>query len=174
MTTRAKQKTVVPPLNLKDAERVMNSYASADAKLEQINSAMDEKITAIRNKYADELQELQESKKNNFQRMQMYAESNPELFKKKKSFETAHGLIGFRTGTPKLKTLRGYTWKAVLELLKAKNATDFIRTKEEPAKDLLLAKRELDTCKTLMAGVGLEVIQDDTFYIDLKKEETDN
>lgn len=172
--TRVKQKTVMPPLNLKDAERVMNVYAKADAKLEQINAVMDEKITAIRNEYADELQELQESKKTGFQKMQMYAESNPELFKKKKSFETAHGNIGFRTGTPKLKTLRGYTWKSVLELLKAKKHLGFVRTKEEPAKDLLLAKRELPETITIMTEVGLEVVQDDTFYIDLKKEETDN
>lgn len=169
--TRAKQKTVVPPLNIKEAEAVMSSYAKSDAKLEQINAEMDEKFTKIRSEYADELSELQELKKLNFMKMQMFSESHPELFKKKKSYETAHGLIGFRTGTPKLKTRKGYTWAAVVNLLTSKNAADYLRTKVETAKDLFIANREKPECITLMSEVGIEVVQDDTFYIDLKKEE---
>jgi len=169
--TRAKKLTVVPPLNLKEAEIVMSRYAKADAKLQQINSSMDEEFTAIRAKYADILSDNQEVVKLNFQKMQMYSESHPELFKKKKSYETAHGLIGFRTGTPKLKTSKGFTWAAVLKLLINKKAEGYIRTKEETAKDLFIANREKPECIVLMGEVGIEVVQDDTFYIDLKKEE---
>lgn len=171
--TRAKRIAVVPPRNLPEAEKVMASYANADARIEQINASMDEQITKLREAHAVELQELQEQKKNDFKKMQMFSETNPELFQKKKSFETSHGLIGFRTGTPKAKTKRGFTWATVLSILKTKNQPEYIRTKEEPAKDLFIANREKPECITLMNEIGLEVIQEDTFYIDLKKEEKD-
>ncbi|CAA0247922.1 host-nuclease inhibitor Gam family protein [Tenacibaculum maritimum] len=169
---RAKKATVVPPLNIKEAERVLSEYARADARIEQINASMDEEFTIIREKYADELQEHKEVIKLNFKKVQMFSESHPELFKKKKSVEMSHGTVGFRTGTPKLKTLKGFTWAAVLTCLKAKKAKEYIRVKEEPVKELFIANRADSNCKELMNEVGVEVVQDDTFYIDLKKEET--
>lgn len=169
---RQKKATVVPPLNLKEADKVLSQYAQADARIEQINSAMDEAFTKIREQYGAELQELQETKSLNFQKIQMFAETNTQLFDKKKSYDTSHGTIGFRTGTPKLKAQKGYTLKSALTLLQRFNATDYIRTKVEMAKDVLIANRNQDDCKKLMEDAGLEVVQDDTFYIELKKEET--
>lgn len=63
--------------------------------------------------------------------------------------ETAHGVLGFRTGTPKLKTRKGFTWAAVLELLKEFNPA-YVRTSEEVAKDKLLADRESEDMPELM------------------------
>ena len=90
MATRTKKKTVVPPLNLRDAEKVMSSYATADAGIERVNAEMDAKFTKIREEYANELQDFQETKAESFEKMQMFSETYTELFKKKKSFETAH------------------------------------------------------------------------------------
>ena len=77
--------------------------------------------------------------------------------------------LGFRTGQPKLKTKKGFTWAAVLELLK-KFGKDYIRTVEEPAKDKLLANREDEECQQLMEDCGILVAQDKTFYVEPKKE----
>lgn len=170
--TRQKKATVVPPKNLTEAEMVMKQYAEADAKRELINAKMDKAITEIRAEHANELQEINSTITSCFDKMQIFAETKPELFEKKKSFETSHGLIGFRTGTPKLKARKGYTLKSALKLLERFNAQDYIRTKVEMAKDILIANRNQDECKKLMDDVGLEVVQEDTFYIELKKEET--
>ena len=169
--SRTKNKTVVPPLNQPEADKVLTQYAKAHAKREEINAEIDQKLTEIREQYASQLTELTDRVNDNFKKLQMYYEVKPELFTKRKSIDTSHGMIGFRTGTPKLKTLRGYTWAAVLKLLQAKEAINFLRTKIEPAKDLLLANREKPEVVTLMTEVGIEVVQDDTFFIDLKKEE---
>ncbi len=75
-------------------------------------------MTRIRDKYAAEITKLTETKETNFGTMQAYALENPEIFGKKKSVEGAHGTFGFRTGTPKLKLLKGFTWGAVTNLLK--------------------------------------------------------
>lgn len=175
MATRKKKVAVVPPLNPKEADKVMAAYAMADARRSEINALIDEQFTKIREKYAEELEQNKEVLEVNFQKMQMYAETRPELFKAKKSYDTTHGTIGFRTGTPKLKAKKGFTLASVLMLLKSKGkkATMYIRTKEEIARDVLIANRKDAQCKVLLEEVGLDVIQDDTFYIDLKKEEAE-
>ena len=92
---------------------------------------------------------------------------------------------GFRTGTPKLKTLKGFTWASALTLVK-KFMPGYVRTSEEIAKDKLLADRELEAVEfienditkkqipmgTAMAECGIMVAQDETFYVEPKKEET--
>lgn len=164
-------KTVVANVTKEKFEDALAQYAMADAKEASIQAKMDEKITKIREQYSSELAELAQSKEENFEVVQVYSTENAGvLFAKKKSFETAHGLIGFRTGTPKLKLRRGFQWGAVLELLKVK-AASYVRTKEEVDKERLLIDRENAETQILMKEVGVDVDQDEKFFIDLKKEE---
>lgn len=99
-------------------------------------------------------------------------ENQAELFTKKKSLDMTHGTIGFRTGTPKLKTLKGFTWASAVNLVK-EFLPSFIRTSEEVAKDKLLADRDEEGMTEKMAKCGIQVVQDETFYVDPKKEETE-
>lgn len=169
--TRVK-KPVMTVKTIEDAEAVMAEYAIADAKLRKINAKMDEQITAIRQKYADEIQEQIAKRDNHLDDLHLFAESNPQLFEKKKSLELTHGLIGFRTGTPKLKLVKKMNWQGVLELLKLHNP-HYVRTVEEPAKDKLLADREDAGTKATMLKCGVEVVQEETFYIEPKQESQD-
>ncbi|WP_024740927.1 host-nuclease inhibitor Gam family protein [Tenacibaculum maritimum] len=171
---RLKKTTIQPPLNEYEANRVMETYAKADAKKDMLAAKMDEEITAIRAKYSEELQECTETTDKCFNKMQAYAECNPDLFGKKKSYETPYGIIGFRSGTPKLKATKGYTLKAALKLLEKNKATNYLRTKIEMAKDILIAERNKPEVISLMGECGLEVTQDNTFFVELKKEELVN
>lgn len=174
MTKRTKTAAVLPPTDLTGAEKVMAVYADADAKLEQITSKMDEEIIKIREAKAAELQDLTEKRDTAFKQLQMYGESHPDLFTKKKSFNMSQGLIGFRTGTPKLKTKKGFTWAAVLKLLGVDElGKSYIKTVEQPMKDKLIADRENDAVQVLLPKVGIEVVQEEAFYVELKKEEVD-
>ena len=102
--------------------------------------------------------------------MQTYATENKDtLFSKKKSLESAHGIIGFRTGNPKLKNRKGFTWAAVTNLCK-EFLPDYIRTTEELAKDKLLADRDVPEVAEQFAHIGVEVVQDESFYVEPKKE----
>lgn len=153
-------------------ETAFAEYAAADARLAKINATMDEQFTRIREKYADAVARLTDAKDKNFEIVQAFAvENRDELFAKKKSMEGAHGTFGFRTGTPKLKTLRGFTWASALNLIKA-FLPGYVRTSEEPAKDKLLADRELPEVAGNLKKCGIEVVQDETFFIELKKEES--
>lgn len=169
---KREKKVILTGVTSEQMETAMAHYATADAEMAKINAAMDVQFTAIRDKYAARLAQLACDKDSAFEVVQVYATENRDtLFGKKKSLENSHGVLGFRTGTPKLKTRKGFTWGAVLELIKT-IAPSFVRTSEEVAKDRLLADRESEEVVALMPRIGVEVVQDETFYIELKKEET--
>ena len=165
------KKTVHSGITRDEAERAFSEFASADAKVQSITAKMDQEMTKIRDKYASELAELEETKNRNFDIVQTYAtENKEELFSKRKSVESIHGVFGFRTGTPKLKTLKGFTWPAVVKLCE-EFLPNYIRTTYEVAKDKLLADRDQEEVNGLFEKVGIQVVQDETFYLEPKKED---
>ncbi|MDD4395334.1 MAG: host-nuclease inhibitor Gam family protein [Bacteroidales bacterium] len=171
MTKTREKKTVYSGVQQEQFETAFADYARADARQQKINATMDVEMTRIREKYQEELGKLQETKDNSFDVMQAYAmEQKDVLFTKKKSLDCVHGTIGFRTGTPKLKTLKGFTWGAVTNLL-TEFLPSYVRVVTEPAKDKLLADREDETVVMNLHKVGLYVVQDETFFVEPKKEE---
>ena len=170
MATRQK-KTLIQGITAEQANDAFASYAKADAQIQKINADIELQCAKIREKRADELTRLGEEREQAFDTLQAYAvENQAELFTKKKSLEMAHGTIGFRTGTPKLKTLKGFTWASALKLLRM-FLPDYIRTTDEVAKDKLLADRDVEGMGEKMAQCGISVVQDETFYVEPKKEE---
>lgn len=165
------KKTIISDVSTEQMEQAFCEFATADAKIQKLNADMDIKITGIREGYAVELQELQKVREDNLQIVQAYAMQNKEtVFSKKKSMECAHGTIGFRTGTPKLKASKGFTWVSVLAIVK-KALPAYVRTNEEVAKDKILADREKKGMAEKLKECGIEVVQDEAFFIDPKKEE---
>lgn len=179
MATKRQKKTVVTGVSRDAAEEAFAQYAKADAQIEKINAEIDLQCAKIREKHQQKLGELMCERECAFDTLQAYAtENQAELFMKKKSLDMSHGVIGFRTGTPKLKTLKGFTWASALQLVK-EFLPRYIRTTEEIAKDKLLADRdeELNTpdgsirMTEGMMRCGIQVVQDETFYVEPKKEE---
>lgn len=186
MATRQKKK-VISGVTREAADQAFAEYAKADASINKINAEIELQLAKIREKRQAELTVLVQQRDQAFDTLQAFAiENQSELFSKKKSLEMAHGTIGFRTGTPKLKTMKGFTWEAAKTLVK-KFLPDYIRTSEEIAKDKLLADRELEEVEFVdsditkrnmpmsqaMSECGILVVQDETFYVEPKKEETD-
>jgi phage host-nuclease inhibitor protein Gam len=167
----AREKKVVHTgVTREEMESAFGEYAVADAKQVKINATIDVQVTNLREKYADELGKLDDVKEKAFAVMQAYAtENKDELFAKKKSMESVHGVIGFRTGTPKLKTLKGFTWGAVTNLLK-EFLPGYVRTMEEANKEKLISDRDDEDVSSLFGKVGIAVVQDETFYVEPKKE----
>ena len=172
------------------ADVAFATYAKADASINKIQAEIELQCAKIREKRQADLTRLEAEKAAAFEVLQSFAtENQAELFAKKKSLEMAHGVIGFRTGTPKLKTLKGFTWESALMLVK-KFLPGYVRTKEEIAKDRLLDDRDLEevtltdptadaagttTAKKpmaqAMAECGIQVVQEETFFVEPKSEE---
>ena len=170
MATRQK-KTLIQGISQEQANDAFATYAKADAQIQKINAEIELQCAKIREKQADKLTALDAEREQAFDVLQAFAvENQAELFSKKKSLDMAHGTIGFRTGTPKLKTLKGFTWASVLQKVR-EFLPGYVRTSEEVAKDKLLADRDEDGMFDKMSKCGIQVAQDETFYVEPKKEE---
>ncbi len=172
-TTMAKRekKVIITGVTRDAADEAFAVYAKADAQSAKITADIELQCAKIREKYAYRLAELEDEKGKAFDTLQAYAtENQADLFTKKKSLEMAHGVIGFRTGTPKLKTLKGFTWASALQLVK-EFLPGYVRQTEEIAKDKLLADRDTEDMAPQMAKCGIQVSQDETFYVEPKKED---
>ena len=185
-TTMARQKkTIISGVSREAADEAFARYAKSDAQIQKIQAEIELQCAKVREKYADKLSCLGDEREKAFDVLQSFAtEHQSELFMKKKSLEMAHGTIGFRTGTPKLKTLNGFTWASALQLAKKFLPMTYIRQTEEIAKDRLLADRDMEevavydtgdmrvvSMKEAMSVCGIQVVQDETFYVEPKKEE---
>ena len=182
MATR-KKKVIITGVSRESADEAFAAYAKSDAQVQKINADIELQCAKIRQKYANKLASLTDEKEQAFDTLQAFAtENRAELFSKKKSLDMAHGVIGFRTGTPKLKTLKGFTWASALQLVK-EFLPGYVRQTEEIAKDKLLADRESKvqeagkspiSAKSMyeqMAKCGIQVTQNETFYVEPKKED---
>jgi len=167
---KREKKVIVSGITREQMEDAFGRYATADAEVQSITASMDKEFVAIRERHADRLAELEGQKKEAFETMQVFAtENREELFSKRRSMETTHGTLGFRMGTPKLKTRKGFTWAAALEMVR-EFLPSYVRTTDEVAKDKLLADREQEQMPELMLKCGICVTQDETFYVEPKKE----
>ncbi len=187
MATRQK-KTVIVNVSREQADDAFASYAKAEARINKIQAEIELQCAKAREKFQNELTVLTAERDKSFDILHAFAtENQSELFTKKKSLEMAHGTIGFRTGTPKLKILTGFTWASALELVKTFLPSCYVRQTEEIAKDKLLSDRDLEdvkvtesgliekevSMKDAMAKCGIQVVQDETFYVEPKKEDVD-
>lgn len=169
---KREKKVIITGVTREVADEAFAAYAKADAQSAKITADIELQCAKIREKYANKLAELEGEKDKAFDTLQAYAtENQADLFtKKKKSLEMAHGVIGFRTGTPKLKTLKGFTWASALQLVK-EFLPSYLRQTEEIAKDKLLADRDVEDMVPQMNKCGIQVVQDETFYVEPKKED---
>lgn len=187
MATTRQKKTIISGVTRDAADEAFATYAKAEAQIQKINADIDLQCARIRERHADRLAALTTERSEAFDILQAFAtEHQDDLFQKKKSLDMAHGTIGFRTGTPKLKTLKGFTWASALTLAKKFLPFTYIRQTEELAKDKLLADRDAEcitiyntadlephnvTMRQALEVCGIQVVQDETFYVEPKKEE---
>jgi phage host-nuclease inhibitor protein Gam len=150
-------------------EEAISRYAVAERREAELCESRDTDLKEVMDKYEDEMLCLSQIKNAAFDTAHAYCLNNKEqLFGKRRTIGALHGIAGFRLGTPRLKTLKGTDWNNVLTELKTK-LPDYVRTTVEPAKDQLLADRQKEKVAPLLREIGLQVVQDELFYIETKK-----
>lgn len=155
-------KKVIGPVTRELAEEAFATYNTKVSSLMIIEGEMNKKITAIKEKYENSINELQDARDEAMDVVHAFAIDHPELFTERKSVEWTHGSFGFRTGTPKLKPRKGFTWASILELVK-RLQPKYLRTVEEVNREAIIADREKLADK--IKDIGAEVVQDETFFI---------
>lgn len=168
-----KKAIIIESITRTEAEEIFSEFATADSKEQEINALIEQRCTEIRTEYQEELAQLKQTKEDRFSKLQQYAQENRDEFGDKKSMGLTHGIIGFRTGQPKPKLLKGFKWETVTNLLK-KHLPTYVRTTHEAAKDKLIADRKEPAVIKNLERCGLSIVQDETFFVEPKKEEVLN
>ncbi len=168
-TTRAKKK-VISNVSLETAQEASEKYAQNSNKLQKIEAKMNEEINKVKSKYQDDITELQESLDEPMQILEVFAKEQQENWGKRKSTELLHCIIGFRTGTPKVTKDKKYTWELITETF-TKLFPNLTRSKVEIDKDAIIAMRDEDGFKEIKEKCFIDVVQDETFFVQTKVEE---
>jgi len=166
------KKTTVPAPAWDKVEELIGTLGSLQMRRDGILAEIDAKVSAIREQHREELAGLDADIDVEIKLLESAAIANPDQFVEKKSVELLTGTLGFRTPTPSLKTLAKYTWERVLKTLKARKLKAFYVVRESVNKEAILAEREKLGEKGL-AALGLRISQDETFYVEPKRETKD-
>lgn len=165
------KKDVAPAIATMDqATTLVREIVEIEVQLRRIRNERDAAKIAIEERFESQLAPLVTQSKLKLAQAQEFFDARPELFAKKKSVEFDTATVGYRTPTPSLKTLRGWTWKKVLEAFQEHSFFKaFVREIFEVDKEAVLARRDQLHPHDL-ALVGVRVEQAETFYVDPKLE----
>ena len=164
------KKKVFMAVTLDTAQAASEQYAVNSNKLSKIEAQMNEQINKVKSKYQDTITDVKESLEEPMELLQVFAQEQKETWGKKKSLELLHCTIGFRTGTPKVTKSKGFTWEGITEIV-TKLFPNLVRTKTELDKDALIAMRDEDGFKKIKDDCFIDVVQDETFFVQPKVEE---
>lgn len=164
------KKKVFTEVSLDAAQEASEQYAVASNKLAKMEAQMNEQINKVKSKFQDAITDLRESLEEPMELLQAYAVANQERWGNKKSLELLHCTIGFRTGMPKVTKSKGFTWDGITEIV-TKLFPNLVRTKTELDKDALIALRDEDGFKEIKESCFIDVVQDETFFVQPKVEE---
>lgn len=170
----ARIKTTSPLIATREqAERLLGEIAGLTITRNAIANNLDADIKLARDKAEPQITALNQQLKEKTELLRGWAEANPEEFGKRKSIVFAHGVLGFRTGTHKLKTLTRHTWDTVLARLRAVGwGAAYVRVKEETDKERIIADFNQDLLSDgELTAIGVRVVQDEAFFVEPKLEE---
>jgi phage host-nuclease inhibitor protein Gam len=159
---KAQKPTVEVPTSREQAEAVLLRVAELKSAEAAAKAAMDAELARVRESYQADLADIAAQIASAVQALELWAERNQSLFGRLRSLVMLHGRIGWRTNPPSLKPLRGLTWNDVLETLRRLGRREFIRVKEEPDREALLAAREHEDLRAL----GCRVEQVEEFFVE--------
>lgn len=77
--TRVK-KTIITGVTSEQVEAALSEFSQADSRIQKITAEMELKITAIRDKHAEELAELQKKKDDSMEILQVFATEIKKAF----------------------------------------------------------------------------------------------
>ena len=155
------------------AEEV-RKYAETQNQINALDAEMNKDILAVKERFEARIEELKQKAKVHAKLIEGWAMDNPDEFPAdKKSVDFPCGTIGHRTGTPTVATIGGWTLGRALKVVLARGEKRFVATKESLSKEAILtAFRKKEISAEWLREVGLEVRQNEKFFIDPKLEET--
>lgn len=173
MAKRIKKTIVVAPSKAEVAD-VMKNFAEASSKIKELEAQEELQLLEVRKGYEERARALLEQRQSALEKLEAFGIHNKEeLFSKKRSMDLHHGIIGFRTGTPKVSKPRSLTWNKVIEILR-ETGSAFLRTRLEVDKDKIIASRDDKTIMQELEQIGVSVVQEETFFVSMREEQLES
>jgi phage host-nuclease inhibitor protein Gam len=146
-----------------EVDSTLKAIAVIKAKVMKEESDWNDERLKLQNKYQPLLDKFNAEVIGLERDVQLFCEDNKTMFDVTRSRALNYGTVGFRLGTGALKTLKGFTWEAVKQVVKKskKYAADFIRIKEDLDKQAILSS---GVKKEELAKLGVYIHQEDSFY----------
>lgn len=157
--------TVKPLRNVskEQADKAFENYNKAVSNQAELTAKMEKEITKVRAKYTGKLDECKTQIAENENVLKVFATENPKLFGEKKSYETAHGVLGYKLTPFKFVLLQGFEEKDVAATI-AKKLPAFAKTEIKIDKQALIGMRN-DRLSKQFEKLGFKITQEETFYI---------
>jgi phage host-nuclease inhibitor protein Gam len=167
------RKAVEPALKeWSDVDESLGHLCELDSRRQTVEAALNDELRGVREQYDSRLNALSIDSAALEAQVEQFCNAHRDDFGQKKSVERLHAILSFRTSPPAVKALnRKWTADAILAAV-VKHLPRFVRLKKEVARDTILgdyaAKKITDAD---LGEVGLQVVQDETFGIELKREQ---
>lgn len=158
------------PQSKADAMRDIKAIGDVQRELGRIEADINDQIAAITNKAAPKIEVLRERLTELQAGVQTWCEAHrDELCGKGKTANLVTGEVAWRVRPPSVTLPRAKEkLEALIQLLRAKKLTDFIRTKEEINKDAILAdKDKVKDIKGIKVVSGIEDFVITPFEVDV-------
>ena len=149
-----------------DAVLAMDKFASATLELKRIDNLAEKAVNRIKNKHASAIEQHNNTLKTATDTLSNFAQSNPQLFIEKKTYQMEYGNIGFRTGKPKVEKGTKTTWDKLVPWFKSIGLTRFVRHKEEVNKNLIIESRNDSAVMEKLAQQQISVQQSEHFFVE--------
>lgn len=161
-----------------DLESVFGEYAAVVIETDALKAEMEEQIRQVRAGYADRFAEMGDEAGALLDDIGAWAAGNPASFKEKKSLELLHGVIGFRTSTPRVALPRGTDEEDLATTLVDSGLDCYVRVRRELDKQRILAAvagaEGGDEAEAVLGAYGIKVRQGEKFFAEVRREAVSN
>jgi len=151
-----------------EALSVLSDIRNLSIQLAQTESAYNRAVGAVNDRYTPLMDEIKKLRDSAVIQLKDWAKRNPEEFGDKRTIETEDGIMGHRLGNMSLELIPKRKWSDVLETLQSgRGFAEYIRTKQEVNKELLLERRHI-WGESALKAIGVYVSQVDRFFVEPK------
>ncbi len=153
-----------------DAEALAVQLVELQLRRETLVAERDAAVLEAARPFAPEIDQIDGEIKVGLDRLEAWADANPEEFGKAESTTLSGHRVGWRLGNHTAKTLSKWTWDKVVAKLSELPAgwrKRYLRIKTEVNKEALVADRR---AKRVLASIGVRIVQERRFYLEPARE----
>ena len=156
------------PKTKNEMEAVVREICLLRTREQQLTASLDAETQRVREQFESPLAEIQSQLELKTAQARTWAERNTQQFGDRRSVDFLHGIVGFRIGPPKVKTLGKCKWDSVLEALRLNPwGRSYIRVKEEINKEKMIADvSDGFLSQETLRESGAQVVRDEMFFVE--------